>query len=279
MTFAATRLEHCLTDVSRWMSANRLKLNSEKTELVWVGSRYGHTPLGSGGPSLQLGTDTVAASDHVRVLGVTISSDLSLDKHVSNVCAKCFFWLRQLRRVRRSLDVESVKTLVHAFVTTRLDYCNSVLAGAPRSATDKLQRVLNAAARLVSGTRKFDRGLSRLLHVDLHWLDVPERVQYKLSVTVHRCQQHKAPQYLIDCVTPASDIASRQRLCSASLRSASRHQLLVLRYQLSSLGHRSFAVTGPTTWNSLSADLRDPTCSDESFRRSLKTFLFAKQTY
>ena len=127
-----------------------------------------------------------------------------------------------------SLDVESVKTLVHAFVTTHLDYCNSVLAGALRSATDKLQRVLNAAARLVSGTHKFDRGLSRLLHVDLHWLDVPERLQYKLGVTVHLCQQHKAPQYLIDCVTPASDIASRQRL-----RSASRHQLLVPRYQLS----------------------------------------------
>ena len=103
-----------------------------------------------------------------------------------------FFWLRQLRRVRRSLDVESVKTFVHAFVTTRLDYCN----GAPRSATDKLQRVLNAAARLVSGTRKFDRSLSRLLHADLHWLDVPERVQYKLGVTVRRCQQHKAPLVL-----------------------------------------------------------------------------------
>ena len=73
------------------------------------------------------------------------------------------------------------------------------------------------------------------------------------------------------CVTPASDIASRQRL-----RSASRHQLLVPRYRLSSLGRRSFAVAGPMTWNSLSADLRDPTCSDESFRRSLKTFLFAK---
>ena len=137
-----------------------------------------------------------------------------------------------------------MKTLVHAFVTTRLDYCNSVLAGAPRSATDKLQRVLNAAARLVSGIRKFDRGLSRLLHVDLHWLDVPERVQYKLGVTVRRCQQHKAPQYryLTDCVRSASDIASRQRL-----RTASRHQLLVPRYQLSSLGRRFFAVAGPTT--------------------------------
>jgi len=214
---------------------------------------------------------TVAASDHVRILGVMISSDLSLDKHVSNVCAKCFFWLCQLRRVRRSLDVESVKTFVHAVFTTRLDYCNSVLAGVPRSATDKLQQVLNAAARLVSGTRKFDRGLSRLLHVDLHWLDVPEHVQYKLGVTVRRCQQHKAPQYLTDCVMSASNIASRQRLCSAI-----RHQLLVPRYQLSSLGRRSFAIAGPTTCNSLSADLRDPTCSDEYFRHSLKTFLFAK---
>ena len=113
-----------------------------------------------------------------------------MDKHVSNVCVKCFFWLCQLRRVRRSLDVESVNTLVHAFVTKRLDYCNSVLAEEPWSVTDQLQRVLNAAARLVSGTCKFDRGLSHLLHVDLHWLDVPERVQYKLGVTVRRCQQH-----------------------------------------------------------------------------------------
>ena len=141
----------------------------------------GWAPLGSGGPSLQLGTDNVAASDHVRDLGVMISLDLSLDKHVSNVCAKCFF-LASLRQVRRSLDVESVKTLVHAFVTTRLDYYNSVLAGAPRSVTDKLQRALNAAARLVSGTRKFDRGLSRLLQVDLHWLDVPERVPFSVTL-------------------------------------------------------------------------------------------------
>ena len=117
------------------------------------------------------------------------------------------------------------------------------------------------------------------LFVELHaaWIFMlllrkeKSNLKKKLDVTVRRCQQHKAPQYLIDCVTPASDIASRQRL-----RSASRHQLLVPRYRFSSLGRRSFAVAGPTTWNSLSADLRDPTCSDESFRRSLKTFLFAK---
>ena len=69
------------------------------------------------------------------------------------------------------MSTESVKTLVHVFVTSRIDYCNTVLAGAPKYVTDKLQqRVLNAAARVVSNTKKFDRGLSRLLHTDLHWL-------------------------------------------------------------------------------------------------------------
>ena len=84
----------------------------------------------------------------------------------------CFYWLRQLRR---SLDAESAATLVHAFVASRIDYCNAVLACAPKATTDKLQRVLNAAARVVTGTKKFQRGLSRLLHTELHWLDVPER--------------------------------------------------------------------------------------------------------
>jgi len=81
---------------------------------------------------------------------VTITSNLSLDKHDANVCATCFYWLRQLRRVRRSLDAESAATLVgHAFVTSRVDYCNAILAGASKSITDKLQRVINAAARVV----------------------------------------------------------------------------------------------------------------------------------
>ena len=95
-----------------------------------------------------------------------------------------FFWFHQLRTVRRSLDYESIKTLVHDFVTGSVDYCNMVLAGAV-SVTDRLQRVLNAAARLVSDTRKYVRGLSQILHADLHRLDVADWVRYELADTVH----------------------------------------------------------------------------------------------
>ena len=70
---------------------------------------------------------------------------------------------------------------------------------------------MNAAARLVTGTHKFDHGLSHLLHEELHWFDVPECIHYKLGVAlaVHRCLQHKAPEYLVDCCIPVSDIHSR----------------------------------------------------------------------
>jgi len=98
---------------------------------------------------------------------------------------------------------------------------------------------MNAAARLVTGTHKFDHGLSRLLHDDLHLLDVPERMQYKIGVTVHRCLQSKAPKYLTDCCTPVSEIASRRDLGSASRR-----------YRLTTFGRRAFSVAGPTVWNS-----------------------------
>ena len=82
-------------------------------------------------------------------------------------------------------DNASTKTLVHAFVSYRVDCCNTVLARSSKATTDRLQCVLNAAARVISGTHKFDRGLTHLFHSELHWLDVPQRMQFKLRVTVH----------------------------------------------------------------------------------------------
>jgi len=89
-----------------------------------------------------------------------------------------FLWFCQVRRIRRSLDVESIKTLIQVV------YCNLVLASAPKKVTDKLQRVQNPASRLITEIQKHERGLSRLLRDDLHWLTIPQRVQYKLVVTV-----------------------------------------------------------------------------------------------
>ena len=135
---------------------------------------------------------------------------------------------------------------------------------------DKLQHVQNAAARLVTGTRKYERGLSTLMHDDLHWLVIPQRVQYKLAVTVHRCLQHRAPGYLADYYVPVSEVPGRQHL-----RSARRYQLLVPRVRRGTFGTRAFSVAGPIVWNSLPDCLRDPAVDSEQFRWDLKTYLFA----
>jgi len=131
------------------------------------------------------------------------------------------------------------------------------------------QCVLNAAAHLLTGTHKFNHGLSHLLHEELHWLDVPERIHYKLGVTVHRCLQYKAREYLVNCSTPVSDIPSRRHL-----RSATRHHLTIPCYRLSTFGRWAFSVSGPTVWNSLPDSLRNPALTSNSFRQSLKTNQF-----
>ena len=132
--------------------------------------------------------------------------------------------------------------------------------------------MLNAAARVVTGTRKLDRGLSQLLHSELHWLDIPQRVQYKLGVTVHRCLQNKAPRYLMDCCTRTSDVSSRQRL-----RSANRHQLMVPPHRRSTFGRQAFSVADPMKWNSLQDSLRDPARSTDGFRSALNIHFFSTQ--
>jgi len=84
------------------MAASRLRLNMDKTELIWTGTKHNLSKIPGFGRALTLGGAHVAQSDDVRVLGVQLSSDLSLDKHVNVVSDKCFFQLRQLRRIRRS---------------------------------------------------------------------------------------------------------------------------------------------------------------------------------
>jgi len=162
-------------------------------------------------------------------------------------------------------------TLVYAVVNSQIDYCNTVLAGAPRTVTDKLQRALNAAARIVTNTRKFDSGLGQILHDELHWLDVPDRVFFKLAVTVHRCLNGRAPPYLSDHGVPIAGADSRSHL-----RSSNCQLLAVPRYRLNTYGRLAFSVADLTVWNSLRDFIWDPTISADCFRSLLKTYLFAR---
>ena len=145
-----SRVTECIADINTWMSSNRLKFNSDKTQFIWLGSRYQRQKVDI--TSIQLG---VKFQSNVNDLEVIIDDLLSMKDHVQRICQSSYCQLRQLRTVRKSLSMESCEALIHAFVSSRLDYCNSLLYGINKL-LDMLQSVLRASDRLIFRKRKFD---------------------------------------------------------------------------------------------------------------------------
>ena len=157
--------------------------------------------------------------------------------------------------------------LVLAMVMSRLDYCNAMFAGLPQCTISPLQRVQNAAARLVFqlGPRE---PVSPAL-IQLHWLPVRSRIIYKLCVLMYRIRAGNCPSYLSSIVEPASARSTRSR---SGLRSADSGDY-TLPHLRTKLGERAFSYSGPAAWNMLPVDIRAATSLD-SFKSRLKTHLF-----
>ena len=263
-------VSYCIDEIDKWMSSNRLKLNADKTQFIWLGSSFNLGKVDI--QSVNLGAGTVLVQSNVNDLGVLIDSTLSMTDHVHRVCRTSFYQLRQIRAIRKSLTRAASEALVHAFISSRLDYCNSLLYGINQSLLDKLQAVLRAAAWLVMKKLKFDH-ISDDIRDELHWLPVKQRISFKICMYVRRCLDHEAPAYLSDMLTSVSDVDALRRH-----RSADRADLVVPRTKTVRYGDRSFAVSGPRLWNALPAELKTPNISLLDFKRGLKTMLF-KQAF
>ena len=159
---------------------------------------------------------------------------------------------------------ETTKTLVHAFVTSHLDHWNSRLYGVPKYQSDRLQKVLNAAARLIVGLSKFDHISSTLF--DLHLLPVIYRVQFKLLFLVYKALNNQAPDYIKDFLHKKNNPTYR-------LPSNDHSLLAVPRSNHKSFGDRAFARSAPFLWTNLPCEIRQsPTLT--VFKSKLKTNFF-----
>ena len=141
----AARIEAAISTVGDWMSSNRLRLNHDKTQFVWFGTRQQLSKRDL--TSLANLSEALVSDEPTRNHGVLLDPELTMAAHVSKLCQVCFYQLRQIRTIRHSLSTPSRLTLVHAFISSRLDYCNSVLFGASSHLLDRLQLIQNAAAR------------------------------------------------------------------------------------------------------------------------------------
>lgn len=265
VTPIVTSLEQTVVDVSTWCSSMRLQLNPHKTELIWFGTPANLRRLDPLDMQLQLGRVTIQPSDVVRDLGVYFDSNLSMHKHVSLLTRTCFYHLRRLRSIRRQLGRDVTLRLVSAFVLARMDYCNALLAELPATTLAPLQRVQNAAARLVLCLKPWDHITPAL--IELHWLPVRQRIAYKLCLLVHKSLTGQAPLYLSELLQPVSRISSR-----SALRSATSSNILIPRTKLH-FGDRAFSVAGARQWNTLPTDLRS-IVDTVVFKKQLKAHFF-----
>ncbi|XP_072769508.1 uncharacterized protein [Nerophis lumbriciformis] len=254
------KLEACHNEIEQWMSANFLQLNAKKMEMLIIGpARHRHL---FNNTTLTFDNQTITQGDSVKNLGIIFDPALSFESHIKSVTKTAFFHLRNIAKIRSILSTSDAEIIIHAFVTSRLNYCNVLFSGLPKSSIKRLQLVQNAAARLLTRTRKFDHITPILAH--LHWLPVHLRCDFKVLLLTYKILHGLAPSYLADCILPY--------VPARNLRSKNSALLVIPRAQKKSAGYRVFSIRAPVLWNALPVTVRDAT-SVEVFKFHLKSHL------
>jgi hypothetical protein len=210
-----SHLETTIDTVSTWMSANLLSLNQSKTEFLLIGLPKQLSKV-SDAALLMPSNVSITPSDSARNLGVIFDSSLTMSDHISSVSKSCFMSIRDLRRIRSTLDFATAKTIATSLIHTKIDYCNSLFLNLPRSQLDRLQLVLNSAARAVSRTPRFTH-ISPVLE-SLHWLKIDQRIHYKILSITYKTLQSRNPS--ICTISSVSNLTRALVLLPLSLSNA-----------------------------------------------------------
>ena len=262
---AIAAMESCVRVIRNWMHENRLLMNETKTEFLLIGTKQQLAKVNV--DHVKVGSADIVLHSPVKNLGVWLDSNLSMVEHITKASSSAFFLLYNIRRIRKFLSRENTETLIHAFVSSRIDYCNSLLYGVPNCHLHKLQRVQNAAAHLIFEESKYCH-VTPLLK-SLHWLPFKYRIILKVLLITFKAIHGLAPVYISELIS-IRDV-SFSRYCLRLTNS------LTLNYPAlksrKTLGDRSFFVAAPKLWNKLPSDIRDLN-SINSFKTAIKTYLF-----
>jgi len=244
------------------MSKNKLKLNDDKTEFLICGSACSLKKVKT--EHIKIGDQLVKKSKNVRNIGVIFDEEMKMAKHINNLCKGAWYNLYRIGKIRSYMTADQTATVIHAYVTSRLDNCNALLYGLPKTLTDRIQLIQNAAAKLLTKTKKREH-VTPILR-QLHWLPVSQRIIFKLLCLFFKSFKCNGPAYLSDLVTPYKP--------SRLLRSSSDPHILVIpKTKSKTYGDRAISVAVPVLWNALPLAVKSSQSID-SFKVALKTYLF-----
>jgi len=256
------RLEVCTVAVRDWFTQNGMLLNPDKSEVLLVANPSNAQKFGQGS-GVSVAGSNITYSVQLKSLGITLDQHLSFDQHITNVVRSSNYNIKALRHIRPMLDKTVANTIACSIVSTRLDYCNSLLFGASKKNIQRLQRVQYSLARVVAGSRRRDH-MKPVLR-DLHWLPVPQRIEYKIALITHKVLCNNQPPYLRSLITEHKPVRH--------LRSENQRLLSKVSGLTSAFASRSFTRASEAVWNKLPEVIRK-TESTQSFKKKLKTHLF-----
>ena len=263
---ATKRIEEIMKDIKTWMTAKKLKLNEDKTECMLFGSknalkRYEQLE------NIKIGSSNIKIKTVVRDLGVQVDNTLSMKNHVLQTVKTCNYNIRNIAFIRKYLDEDTLKTAIYNYVLSRLDYCNSLYYGLPNYLLRKLQNTQNRAARLIKGLRPRDRITPAL--IELHWLPMKARIEFKMLLLVYKALRYDEPTYLrihLNKLRLDTNVTIRH--------TSDMHRLFEPRANCKR-GERTFRYSAPRLYNKLPPEMKIIQ-DDGAFKKKLKTILFAR---
>ena len=260
---AVNHIEKCVDELNDWMTANLLSMNDSKTQYLPIVPKSASWLLDEVNV-IRIGDDTVPAATTVRNLGVHFDHHMDMNSHTSHVISACSYHLRNINHISRYLPPTTKERVINALIiyTSRIDYCNSLLYNTSANNISRLQRMHNAAARLILCRPRTDSATPLLRK--LHWLPVARRIQYKILLICYKITHRHVPFYLRDLLPSYQP--------TRCLHSSTSNSLVVPRTR-GKAGDAAFAVAAPRLWNALPHALKC-VVSINIFKNNLKTHVF-----
>ena len=245
-----------LSKVKLWMNSFFLCLNEKKTKIIVFAPQRMRKQLLVNG--IFIDDKCIRFPNVAKNLGVLLDGALSFKEQISQCVQTCYMNIRHISSIKSFLNVEQRKILVTSLVLSQLDYCNGILYNVNNTYVKQLQSVQNCAAKLIYNRKKYETGLTNIFS-SLHWLQVNERIIFKILLQVHKCLYHCSPKYLTELLQLTHGFVRTGNLVSIKTKYAS--------------SDGAFSVCAPQLWNTLPIDIKFES-STIQFKRKLKTYLF-----